>query len=67
MLIMEQRDELIKRIEINPRIMGGKPVIHGTRIAVGLILGLLVEGWTNAEILAEYKINEQDIAACLLW
>lgn len=65
---MNEKNDLIKRIEINTKIMAGKPVIHGTRLPVALILGLMAEGWTTAEILREYSnINEQDILACLLF
>lgn len=65
---MNDKHELIRRIEINPKVMAGKPVIHGTRLTVGLILGLLADGWTNDQILAEYKkIDAHDIAACLLF
>lgn len=65
---MNEKHNLIKRIETNPKIMAGKPVIHGTRLPVALILGLMAEGWTTAEILREYSnIDEQDILACLLF
>lgn len=48
--------------------MASKPFIHGTRLPVALILRLMAEGWTTAEILKEYSnINEQAILACLLF
>ncbi|HLP59054.1 MAG TPA: DUF433 domain-containing protein [Candidatus Deferrimicrobium sp.] len=43
-----------KKIEINPEIMCGKPVIKGTRITVELILKKLSEGLTPAEIISDY-------------
>lgn len=65
---MYNRDELFRRIDINPKIMAGKPIIKGTRIAVGQILGLLAEGRPFSQILAEYDhITADDIAACLLF
>ena len=42
------------RIEINPKVCHGKPVIKGTRITVELILERLGDGWTDAELLASY-------------
>ena len=39
------------RIEINPKKMGGKPVIKGTRIPVYFILELLANGWSFEDIL----------------
>jgi uncharacterized protein (DUF433 family) len=55
-----------KRIEINPEIMLGKPVIKGTRIPVYVILGLLGEGYTFEQIIKEYPdITKEDILAVL--
>jgi uncharacterized protein (DUF433 family) len=42
------------RIEINPRIMLGKPVVRGTRITVELILRKLAEGATVQDLLEAY-------------
>ena len=58
---------LLERIEINPRVLSGKPVIKGTRIPVELILKLLANGWTFEKIEEEYRINDDDIRACLLY
>ena len=61
-------DELLKRISLNPKVMVGKPVIHGTRLTVEFILGLLAQGDTIEDILAEYPaLAKQDIRACLLF
>jgi len=55
------------RIVSNPDILTGKPVIAGTRLSVQYIVGLLANGATYQEILAEYPyITEEDIRACLL-
>jgi len=54
------------RIEINPNVMMGKPVIRGTRITVGLILRKLSEGATEAGLLEAYpKLRHQDIQAAI--
>ena len=59
--------ELLKRIEVNPQIFGGKPIIRGLRIAVEHILGMLAAGDTPEKILQEYPFLEpEDIQACLL-
>lgn len=56
----------IQRIVLNPDILGGKPVIMGTRISVQFVIGLLAKGSTHEEILAEYPyLTEDDIRACL--
>lgn len=53
-------------IEINPKIMVGKPVIKGTRITVELILEKLASGESIDDILASYPhINREQILACL--
>lgn len=60
--------ELINRIEMNPHIMVGKPVIRGTRLTVEYILNLLAHGATSQEILNEYEdLIIEDIRACLLF
>ena len=53
-------------IEINPRIMLGKPVIRGTRIPVELILRKLSEGASEDDLLDAYpRLRPQDIQAAL--
>jgi uncharacterized protein (DUF433 family) len=44
-----------ERIEINPEIMGGKPVIRGTRIPVELILRKLGAGMSPEAIIADHR------------
>ncbi len=52
------------RIEINPEIMAGKPVIRGTRVPVELILRKLGAGMRTAAILADHpKLTLDDIRA----
>lgn len=54
------------RIEINPRVLVGKPVIRGTRLAVEFIVELLANGWTEQQILENYPgVRTEDISACL--
>jgi len=56
------------RIEINPHIMLGKPVIRGTRIAVELILRKIAEGADEASLLAAYPtLTKADIAAAVTY
>ena len=53
-----------ERIEINPEIMGGKPVISGTRIPVELILRKLGAGMSAEQILADHpRLVLDDIRA----
>lgn len=54
------------RIEVNPEICHGKPVIRGTRIMVRNILGALAGGDSIADILRNYpELNHEDIEAAL--
>jgi uncharacterized protein (DUF433 family) len=56
------------RIALDPDILAGKPVIRGTRLAVEFIIGLLADGWTEADILKNYPgIVHEDILACLAY
>ncbi|NCP15844.1 DUF433 domain-containing protein [bacterium] len=55
-----------ERIVIDPKILVGKPVIKGTRLAVEFIVDLLAQGWSEAEILRNYPgLTHEDVAACL--
>ncbi len=63
-----KKNKLLERIEINPKVMVGKPVIKGTRLTVEFILNLLANGVSVEEILNEYKgLTKKDIFACLLF
>ncbi len=54
------------RIEINPKVMMGKPVIRGTRLTVELILRKLSEGASPSELLEAYpKLKREDIQAAI--
>jgi uncharacterized protein (DUF433 family) len=59
---------LADRIEVNPAVMLGKPVIRGTRIPVELILRKLGEGATEADLLDAYpRLAPEDIKAALAY
>lgn len=56
----------MERIVANPKILGGKPVIRGTRISVEFILDLLASGMCEDEILGDYPhVTREDLHACL--
>ena len=59
--------KIADRIELNPNIHHGKPVIAGTRVPVDMILGLLGNGVTSEEIIQDYynHITKEDILACI--
>ena len=59
---------LTDRIEMNPAVMLGKPVIRGTRIPVEVILRKLGEGATAADLLDAYpRLTQADVQAALLY
>ncbi|MHB0960824.1 MAG: DUF433 domain-containing protein [Pirellulaceae bacterium] len=61
---MDWRD----RIVVDPRVLLGKPVIKGTRIAVEFIVDLLGRGWSTEQIIREYDhLTLEDIQACLAY
>jgi uncharacterized protein (DUF433 family) len=56
------------RIEINPQVMMGKPIIRGTRITVELILRKLAEGATESELLEDYPhLTPEDVRAAMAY
>ena len=59
---------MTERIEINPAVMLGKPVIRGTRIPVELLLRKLAEGATTEELLDAYpRLSAEDVRAALVY
>ena len=56
---------LTDRLHADEKILGGKPVIKGTRLGVALILDLLEQGWSQEEVLENYpSLAREDIEAC---
>ena len=56
------------RIEVNPKVMLGKPVIRGTRVTVELILRKLAAGATRKDILEGYPhLRDEDIQAAIAY
>lgn len=61
-------DELLKRVEVNPKVMVGKPVIRGTRIPVELILDMLAEDVPMEDILEAYPdLTREDVRAAVAY
>lgn len=60
------RDETKDRIEVNPAVCSGKPVIRGTRIMVRNILGMVAGGYSVEQVLVSYpELQREDVAAAL--
>lgn len=56
------------RISLAPDVLAGKPVIRGTRLAVEFVIGLMADGWSEADIHRNYPgITHEDIIACLVY
>ena len=59
---------LLSRITTDPKMLGGKPIIRGRRLAVEHVLGMLADGSSEQEILAGYDwLEPEDIQACLVY
>ena len=57
-----------ERIEIDPAIMMGKPVVRGTRITVELVLRKLADGASESELLEDYPhLTTNDIRAAVAY
>lgn len=58
----------LKRITVNPKIFGGKPIIRGRRLAVEHVLSMLAAGDTAETILQGYPwLEKEDVQACLVY
>lgn len=59
---------MTERIEINPEVMRGKPVVRGTRVPVELLLRKLAEGASLHDLLDAYpRLTADVIRACLAY
>jgi len=57
-----------ERIVVDPKVLVGKPVVKGTRLAVEFLIELLAQGWSEADILKNYPgLTREDIQACLAY
>jgi len=53
------------RIIVDPQILVGKPIVKGKRLSVDFLLGLLAQGWSEAEILRNYPgLVREDLISC---
>jgi uncharacterized protein (DUF433 family) len=63
-----KREDLLRRISVDPKICFGKPCIRGHRIWVSLVLDFLASGMTVQEIVKQYPgLEEADILACIAY
>jgi uncharacterized protein (DUF433 family) len=64
----EERTQYHERIVTDPRILAGKPVVKGTRIAVDLVLEELSLNPDVTELLAAHPdLTRDDVQACLAY
>jgi len=65
---LEEKNGPENRVEIDPKVCNGKPVIKGTRIPVSVILEQIAEGESWDSLLAGYpELAKEDIQAALLY
>jgi len=63
-----QEEEVLRRITVDPKIFGGKPIIRGRRLAVEHVLGMLAAGDSPEVILQGYPwLEPEDVQACLVY
>jgi len=63
-----ERDRLLEKISIDPRVCFGKPCIRGHRIWVSLVLDLLASGLSIEEVLEEYpQLSRENVLACVAY
>jgi uncharacterized protein (DUF433 family) len=57
---------IMRRIVANPEILGGKPIVEGTRLSVDHILGLLAHGMSQVEVVDAYpELTVEDVNAVI--
>ncbi|MBI2894160.1 MAG: DUF433 domain-containing protein [Deltaproteobacteria bacterium] len=53
------------RIERTPAVLGGEPVVRGTRVPVRVLVGGLAGGMTPEQVSASYRVTLEDVRAAL--
>jgi uncharacterized protein (DUF433 family) len=61
------KKDFMERIVVNPKVMVGKPVIRGTRVAVYEIINRIAQGQTIEEITDDLEITKEDVKAALIY
>lgn len=57
--------EIFPHIAIDPEIQFGKPVIAGTRVPVGVVIGHIAAGTSVEEVMKEYNLTREQVLAAL--
>jgi uncharacterized protein (DUF433 family) len=56
------------RITLDPKVLLGKPVIRGTRLSVEFVIGLMADGWSEVDVLANYPgLTHENVLACFAY
>jgi uncharacterized protein (DUF433 family) len=59
---MDYRERIVR----DPQVVGGQPVLKGTRVTLRTVLASLAEGATTAEILSDFPtLSEEDVRAAI--
>ena len=53
------------RINSNPLVMHGAPIVSGTNVTVVSVMAAVKAGDSRAEVAARYRITKQDVKACI--
>lgn len=62
------KEELLRRITLNPEVMLGKPTVRGTRLTVEHIIKALAGGLTFEQLREDFPfLEDADVRACLLY
>lgn len=62
---MGTKKTALRRIEINPEIQGGRPVIRGTRVTIHVLVSGVASGASIQEIAESYGVTNADVLAAI--
>ena len=65
--MLETHDTLDDQITVDPGILGGRPVVMGTRVLVQVIVCGLAAGITVEEVCDQYRVTEEQVRAALAY
>ena len=61
----QQRQILSPGVISDPQIIGGKPIVEGTRVPVKIVLVDIAQGMSVQEVSEEYELTEQQVKDAL--
>jgi uncharacterized protein (DUF433 family) len=65
--VSKREPDRTDQVVVDPRVLGGKPVIKGTRVPVEVVVGALVGTMSTVEVCEQYRLTPRQVKAALAY